>query len=221
MSSQTESNISKTIDAIFILINWIYTRYHIGSAVWTYAKLLPDQNIILQDLAYTLCVKWVPGLFLHFSPLDSTNTSSLLCTVYTIAAKTIAQVNTRKCYFAWRHPVYRGDTESLKDWESFNSSPIGKNGCLFANDIFRCILVNEKFCILIKISLKFVLEGLIDNNLALVQIMAWRPIGDKPSSEAMLAWFTDTRRRWVKKHVLLFNQQCSWWCPGIVRSFRC
>ena len=26
MSSQTESNISKTIDAIFILINWIYTR---------------------------------------------------------------------------------------------------------------------------------------------------------------------------------------------------
>ena len=33
---------------------------------------------------------------------------------------------------------------------------------------FSYILVNEKFCILIKISLKFVLKGLIDNNAALV-----------------------------------------------------
>ena len=37
-----------------------------------------------------------------------------------------------------------------------NSSPPSQNGYHFANDIFRCIFVNEKFCILIKISLKFV-----------------------------------------------------------------
>ena len=39
----------------------------------------------------------------------------------------------------------------------FTSYPPGKNGRHFADDIFKCIFVNEKFCILIKISLKFVL----------------------------------------------------------------
>ena len=46
--------------------------------------------------------------------------------------------------------------------------------------------MNENFCILIKISLKFVLKGEIDSNTALVQIMAWRRVGDKPLSEPML-----------------------------------
>ena len=49
-----------------------------------------------------------------------------------------------------------------------NSSPPGQNGRLFADDVFRCIFVNEKFCILIKISLKFVPKDPIDNNPALV-----------------------------------------------------
>ena len=48
------------------------------------------------------------------------------------------------------------------------SSPPGQNGRSFADDIFRCIFVNEKFCILIKISVKFVPKGPIDNNPALV-----------------------------------------------------
>ena len=48
-------------------------------------------------------------------------------------------------------------------------SPLGQNGRHFADDIFRCIFVNEKFCILIKISLKFVPKGPIDNNPVLVQ----------------------------------------------------
>ena len=38
----------------------------------------------------------------------------------------------------------------------------------FADDIFWCIFVNKDFCILIKISLKFVPDSPIDNNLALV-----------------------------------------------------
>ena len=49
-----------------------------------------------------------------------------------------------------------------------NSSPPGQNGRLFADNIFKCIFVNEKFHILIKISLKFVPEGPIDNNPALI-----------------------------------------------------
>ena len=42
-----------------------------------------------------------------------------------------------------------------------------------------------------KISLKFVPKGAIDNNPALVLKMAWRQIGDKQLSESMLTRFTD------------------------------
>ena len=46
-----------------------------------------------------------------------------------------------------------------------NSSPPGQNGHHFADDTFGCIFVNEKFCILISISLKFVPKDSIDKNL--------------------------------------------------------
>ena len=35
--------------------------------------------------------------------------------------------------------------------------------------------------------MKFVPKGLVNNILALVQIMAWRQTGDKPLSEVMMA----------------------------------
>ena len=70
-----------------------------------------------------------------------------------------------------------------------------QNGNHFTDDICRCISVNEKFCILIKISLKFVPKRQIDNNPALFQVMAWRRIGDKPLSEPMLTRFTDVYMR--------------------------
>ena len=46
-----------------------------------------------------------------------------------------------------------------------NSSPPKQNDRYFADDVLRCIFVNEKFFILIKTSLNFVP---IDNNPALV-----------------------------------------------------
>ena len=46
--------------------------------------------------------------------------------------------------------------------------------------------MNEKFCILIKLSLKFVTKGSINNFPALVQLMAWHRTGDKPLSEPMI-----------------------------------
>ena len=76
-----------------------------------------------------------------------------------------------------------------------NLSAPGQNGRHFANDVFRCIFMNGKFCILIKISLKIVPKGPIDNNPALVYVMAWRQIGDKPLSEPMLTGFTDAYMR--------------------------
>ena len=46
--------------------------------------------------------------------------------------------------------------------------PRDKMAAILADDIFKCIFVNEKFCMLIKISMKFVPEGPIDNDQALV-----------------------------------------------------
>ena len=57
----------------------------------------------------------------------------------------------------------------------------------FADDIFKCIFLNENVSIVIKISLKFVPKGPINNIPALVQIMAWRCPGDKALSEPILS----------------------------------
>ena len=74
------------------------------------------------------------------------------------------------------------------------------------DDIFKWIFLNENLCISIKISLKFVPMGPINNIPALVQIMAWRRPGDKPLSEPMIfSWLTlvcVTQPQWVKwKHI--------------------
>ena len=66
-------------------------------------------------------------------------------------------------------------------------------------DVFFDLRLNRR---LIKISLKFVPKGPIDNISALVQIMAWRRSGDKPLSEPMmvslLTHICVTRSQWVK-----------------------
>ena len=58
----------------------------------------------------------------------------------------------------------------------------------FTDDIFKCISINETFCILIEILLKFISKGPIHNNPALV-------LCDKPSSELRLTRFTNTYMR--------------------------
>ena len=72
--------------------------------------------------------------------------------------------------------------------------PPGQNGRHFPDVISKCIFMNEKFWILIP-TLKFVPKGPINNNPALVQIMAWRRSGDKPWSEPMLTQFADAYMR--------------------------
>ena len=51
---------------------------------------------------------------------------------------------------------------------------------ILANDIFKCIFLNENVKFFIQISLKFVPQDPIDNKPALVQVMAWRRTGDTP-----------------------------------------
>ena len=67
----------------------------------------------------------------------------------------------------------------------------------FADDIFKCILLNENVSISIKISLKCIPKGPINNIPAMLQIMTWR----KPLSETMmiisLTHICVTRHQWV------------------------
>ena len=77
-----------------------------------------------------------------------------------------------------------------------------QNGRRFTDDTFKRIFLNENVRISINISLKFVPKGPINNNPALVQIMAWRRPGDKPLSEPMmvslLTHICVTRPQWVE-----------------------
>ena len=76
-----------------------------------------------------------------------------------------------------------------------------QNGRHFPDDIFQCIFLNENIWTSIKISLKFVPKGSINTLPALVQVMAWRRLGDKPLSEAMMVNLPThicvTRPQWI------------------------
>ena len=84
---------------------------------------------------------------------------------------------------------------------SLNTLGPRQNGRHFADDTFKRIFMNENVRISIKISLKFVPMGPINNFQALVQIMAWHCPGDKPLSEPMLVSLLThicvTRPQWV------------------------
>ena len=66
---------------------------------------------------------------------------------------------------------------------------------ILADNIFKCIFLNEKDIIAIQISLILFPRSPIDNKPALVPVMAWRWIGDKPLPEPMMAQFTDAYMR--------------------------
>ena len=68
---------------------------------------------------------------------------------------------------------------------------------IVADDKFKYIFLNEndKIIITIRISLKFVPRSPIDNNQALVQVMAWRRIGNKSFPEQVRTHITDAYMR--------------------------
>ena len=104
----------------------------------------------------------------------------------------------------WHHKAPLSHNESISfQCCLFNTLRPRQNRRHFADDVFKCNFLNENVWIPIKISLKFVTEGPINNIPALVQIMAWRRPGDKPLSEPMmvnlLTHICVTRPQWVKK----------------------
>ena len=110
----------------------------------------------------------------------------------------------------WSPPIgyIKLDTTNWRHWSAGNQ-PAGRlntlrprqNGHHFPDDIFKWIFLNQNIWISLKIPLKFVPRGPINNIPALVQIMAWRRPGDKPLSEPMLVFVPThicvTRPQWV------------------------
>ena len=85
---------------------------------------------------------------------------------------------------------------------SLNTLRPRKSGRRIADDTFKRIFLNETIIISIKISLKFVSKGPIENIPALLQIMTWRRPCEKPLPEPMtislLTHICVTRPQWVK-----------------------
>ena len=109
----------------------------------------------------------------------------------------------------WLHSLLT-DTHVTRPWW-LNTLRLRQNGRHFADDMFKCIFLNENVWIPIEISLKFVPKGPINNIPALVQIMAWRRSGDKPLSEPMMVGLPThtcvTRPQWVN---ILRPEQVGW-----------
>ena len=99
--------------------------------------------------------------------------------------------------------AYRLDKQFVSSlvWRNLNSLRPTQNGRHFADDVFKCIFLNKNVWVSLKISLKFVPKGLINNIPSLIQIMAWHRPGDKPLSEPMmvilLTHICVTRPQWV------------------------
>ena len=96
---------------------------------------------------------------------------------------------------------------------NLNTSRPRQYDCRFTYDSLKCIFLNDNVWISIKISLKFVPRGSINNIPALFQIMAWRRPGDKPLPEPIIASLLShicvTRPQWVNTETVFSNMTSS------------
>ena len=99
--------------------------------------------------------------------------------------------------------VFRHTTETGKT--TCNTGPLHTEAQIyhhFADDIFKCIFVNENVWISLKISLKFVPKFRIHNIPALVKIMAWR---QQATSHHLNHWRLVYRRIYVSLGITQWN----------------
>ena len=132
-------------------------RHHIVLEQWLIMMLLMRYAIV--------CVLWN-----QFSWVDSR--SAPVCRDIRLPFSAVCCLWKR----IQNHPTHR----------SINTLRPRQDGRDLADDIFKCIFINENFGISLKISLKFVPKVRINNIPALVQIMAWCRPGDRPLPEPVM-----------------------------------
>ena len=107
-------------------------------------------------------------------------------------------------YFVWYVPIITCLALLCFGENTFTYilNALGQNSHHFADDVFKCIFVNEQVLISLKISLEFVPNVRANNIAALVQTIAWRRPGDKSLSEqtmvSLLMHICVTWHQWVK-----------------------
>ena len=112
-------------------------------------------------------------------------------------------VQSLKLIWRWSTSKFDNLLVSSSDYRAMGCSGLNtlkprQNRRHFTDGIFKCIFFNENVWILIQIFLKFVPKCPIKTIPALVQIMAWHQLGNKPSSEPM-RHICVTQPQWVKK----------------------
>ena len=139
---------------------------------------------------------------MHFTNIKNKKSQDLLSSDNQLLNK-VVMINTH--IFAYGH-------ENIK--AIFNTLKPGQDVRHFPDDIFKCNFLNENVQILIKVSLKFVPKGPINNIPTLVQIMAWHRPGDKPLSEPMmvslLMHICFTRSQWVNNYACSAFHMVPW-----------
>ena len=87
---------------------------------------------------------------------------------------------------SWRHCNGKPPCWNQVPTHCLNTFRPRQNYRYFADDIFKCIFLNENVWISLKISLNYIPKVRINAILELVHIMAWRRPGDKSLSWAMM-----------------------------------
>ena len=155
-------------------------------------------------LALELCLSCTnPSLWWTASCLNSVNKRmSWLVNAFHIIGLLWGESTDHRMWVIWEAMMLM--------WHYFNTLRLRRNGRHFADGIFKYIFLNENVWIPIKISIKFVPKGPINNIPALVQIMAWRRPGNKPLSEPMMVGLTThicvTQPQWVNKPQLMCHE---------------
>ena len=146
-------------------------------------------------------IHWWPVNYLHkgpvtrkIVPLDDVINKDMLLRTYPIHLIILLQPGLIICADSRR--------QALCPEYQFNTLRARQSGRHIPDDILKCIFLNKNVWILIKISLKFVPKGRMNNIPVLGQITAWRRPGDKQLSEPKMVslpthiWVT--RPQWVK-----------------------
>ena len=153
---------------------------------------------VLNMISYSSVVDYECNIFI-WNWSKTTNVNSALWMLMSWRFSTRASEGTMLGMHQCVSGCLRVNTEMM---QVFNTLRPRQNGRHFADNMFKCIFLNENVWIPIEISLTFVPIGSINNNPVLFQIMAWSRPGDKPLSEAMMVssrtHICITRPQWVK-----------------------
>ena len=137
-------------------------------------------KIVIKILMHLIWINW------QLDMLVSNLKIECFLLLITLIKQVAGYLKKYSSHFALYSDIFATYTCENVQYKYLNTLRPGQNWRHFADNIFKCIFLNENVWIPTKISLKFVPKGPINNIPALVQIMAWRRTGDKPLSEPMM-----------------------------------